>query len=59
MITIGMSNGLDVSNNAACKTGVTCGSVPNLQSGKSCSRARFIYNSSVNPAYAEALMAIK
>ena len=48
-----------MSNGFACKAGVTCGSFPNLHSGKSCRRVRFIYNSSVNPAYVEALMARK
>ena len=53
-----MSNVLNVSK-TACKVSVTCGSVPNVQIGKNCKRARFIYNSKMNPAYIEALMARK
>ena len=54
-----MSNVANVSNNAACKISVTCGSNPNLVVGKTCKRTRFIYNSSVNVAHIEALMARK
>ena len=54
-----MSNVANVSNNAACKISVTCGSNPNLLLGKNCKRTRFICNSSVNAAHIEALMAKK
>ena len=43
-----MSNVANVSNNAACKVSVTCGSNPNLITGENCKCTRFIYNSSVN-----------
>ena len=54
-----MSNVANMSNNAACKISVTCGSNPNLLVDKTCKRTRFIYNSSVNVAHIEALMARK
>ena len=54
-----MSNVANVSNNAACKISVICGSNSDLLLGKNCKRTRFIYNSSVNAAHIEALMARK
>ena len=48
-----------MSNNAACKISVTCGSNPNLLIDNTCRRTRFIYNSSVKVAQIEALMARK
>ena len=54
-----MSNVANMSNNAACKISVTCGSNPNLLIDNTCKHTRFIYNSSVKVAHIEALMARK
>ena len=54
-----MSNVANMSNNAACKISVTCGSNPNLLMDNTCRCTRFIYNSSVKVAQIEALMARK
>ena len=54
-----MSNVANVSKNVACEVSVTCGSNPNSLTGKNYKHTRFIYNSSVNPAYIEASMASK